>query len=119
MLAAITVDGYLTTLRLVVEASQLILEQIHSVFVESNLKALAWSPDGSLLTTGGRDKELHVFSASDLKRNQKPVELDGRIWDIDLTNLLLTVKLLSYLRGLGDTGWLVSVLVANLREEAS
>ena len=30
-----------------------------------------------------------------------------------VASLLLTVKLLSYLRGFGDTGWLVTVLVAN------
>jgi hypothetical protein len=33
-----------------------------------------------------------------------------------VTSLLLTVKLLSYLRGFGDTGWLVTVLVANFRD---
>jgi hypothetical protein len=33
-----------------------------------------------------------------------------------VTSLILTVKLLSYLRGFGDTGWLVTVLVANFRD---
>jgi hypothetical protein len=33
-----------------------------------------------------------------------------------VTSLLLTVKLLSYLRGFGATGWLVTVLVANFRD---
>jgi hypothetical protein len=33
-----------------------------------------------------------------------------------VTSLLLTVKLISYLRGFADTGWLVSVLTANFRD---
>ena len=33
-----------------------------------------------------------------------------------VTTLLLTVKLLSYLRGFKDTGWLISVLIANFRD---
>lgn len=33
-----------------------------------------------------------------------------------LTTLLLTVKLLSYLRGFSDTSWLISVLTANVRD---
>jgi hypothetical protein len=33
-----------------------------------------------------------------------------------VTTLLLTVKLLSYLRGFEDTGWLISVLIANFRD---
>jgi len=33
-----------------------------------------------------------------------------------VTTLLLTVKLLSYLRGFSDTGWLISVLIANFRD---
>jgi len=33
-----------------------------------------------------------------------------------ITTLLLTVKLLSYLRGFSDTGWLISVLIANFRD---
>jgi Ion transport protein len=33
-----------------------------------------------------------------------------------VTTLLLTIKFLSYLRGFSDTGWLVSVLIANFRD---
>lgn len=32
------------------------------------------------------------------------------------TTILLTAKLLSYLRGFGDTGWLISVLIANFTD---
>jgi hypothetical protein len=33
-----------------------------------------------------------------------------------VTTLLLTIKVLSYLRGFSDTGWLISVLAANFRD---
>ena len=33
-----------------------------------------------------------------------------------LTTIALTVKFLSYLRGFGDTGWLISVLIANFND---
>lgn len=83
LIAAVGADGHLTVLRLTVEETSPVLEQIHSVLVKPNLKALAWSPDGTLLATGGRDKLLHVFSSSDMKEKIKPVDLGARIWDID------------------------------------
>ena len=41
---------------------------------------------------------------------------DGHIPLSVVTSFILTVKLLSYLRGFGDTGWLISVLIANFRD---
>jgi WD40 repeat protein len=47
------------------------------------LKALAWSTDGSILATGGRDKFLYVYDSLNLQAKVEPVKLEGRIWDID------------------------------------
>jgi hypothetical protein len=83
LIAVADVDGHLTVLRLKDEEPNIILEKIHSLSIKANLKALAWSPDGTLLATGGKDKLLHIFSSSDMKRKIQPMDLGARIWDIN------------------------------------
>lgn len=83
LIAVAGVDGHLTVLRLKDQEPNTVLEKIHSVSVNANLKALAWSPDGTLLAAGGKDKLLHIFSTSDMKEKVKSVDLGARIWDID------------------------------------
>jgi WD40 repeat protein len=82
LIAVAGVDGHLMVFRLKDEEPNIAIEKIHSLFVEANLKALAWSPDGTLLAAGGKDKLLHIFSASDMKRKIQPVDLGARVWDI-------------------------------------
>jgi WD40 repeat protein len=88
LVAAVDDRGRLVVLRLrfgsdAASSNDAILEVEKECAVEPNLKALAWSPDGSLLATGGRAKLLHVFTTNDLKRRVEPIVFGGRIWDID------------------------------------
>jgi hypothetical protein len=102
LIAVAGVDGHLTVLRLNDEEPNAVLEKMHSVFVKANLKGLAWSPDGTLLAVGGKDKLLHVFSASDMKEKIKPVDLGARIWDIDFMPQTVSHKSSFIAVALGD-----------------
>lgn len=56
----------------------------NEVLVEPNIKALAWSPDGCILATGGEKKLIHLFATENLKLFvPTPIACRGRIWDID------------------------------------
>jgi WD40 repeat protein len=61
------------------------LQAIHtnSTLVDSNLKALAYSPDGTVIATGGRSKLLYLFNSSDLQPQFEPIKLNARVWDIE------------------------------------
>ena len=109
LLAVVNTAGYLLILRLVLAESKVALEVKHSKFIEENLWVVAWSSgktgessfsiihdplpmpfsslcaskDGKMLVTGGREKVLHVFWTSNFTIMRDPMQLAGRIWDVD------------------------------------
>lgn len=80
LLAAAGVDG----LVYVISHRKQRLECVQTTNVDDTLSAIAWSPDGSLIATGGRNHVLHILSSETLKPHcdDEPVEVDGRIWSI-------------------------------------
>ena len=53
------------------------------------LRALAWSPNGKLLATGGKQKMLHVWNVHEHDKNNfleratdEPLQMHGRVWDL-------------------------------------
>jgi len=84
LVAAVTDIGQLFVLRLhLTTPTGASLMPLKSVHVEAHLNALAWSPDGAILATGGRGKRLHVYSSSELKPKVNPIVFQGRVWDVD------------------------------------
>jgi WD40 repeat protein len=83
LLAVVNTTGYLFVLRLVVTDSGVTLQVDHSSFIEEHLWVVAWSADGKLLGTGGRNKILHLFNTSSFKTVLDPMPLGGRLWGID------------------------------------
>jgi Ion transport protein len=81
LIAFIDDDGYLTVVRF--HSSLSSMELLSAVLVESNLKALAWSPDGEILLVGGRKKLLHVYLGDGTAPKIDPIPFQGRIWDIN------------------------------------
>jgi WD40 repeat protein len=107
MLAVVDDSGYLVFHQLQFqENGELLSTACDSTSVDSNLKALAYSPDGAVIATGGRSKLLHFFNSSDLKPQCEPIKLNARVWDIEYvpkevaettgTKLLLAVALGDY-----------------------
>ena len=50
--------------------------------LEVGVKTMMWSPDGSILALGGKQKLLHLLDSSNLKPARESLKLDGRLWDI-------------------------------------
>lgn len=82
-LAIVGRDGFLKIVSLRVSVGKIHQQLIASVYVEKNLKSVAWSPDGTMVVCGGREMRVHMLDAISLKKRCDPVLIGGRIWMID------------------------------------
>jgi WD40 repeat protein len=83
-LIAIDDSGVLTILQVSFQPNgDLATDMMRSVMIAPGLKALAWSNDGQMIATGGRDKILYLYQSENLQLQVEPMKLEGRIWDID------------------------------------
>mmetsp|Transcript_5230 Transcript_5230/g.9965 ORF Transcript_5230/g.9965 Transcript_5230/m.9965 type:complete len:1602 (+) Transcript_5230:107-4912(+) len=82
-LAIVGHDGYLKVISLRVSVGKVHQQLIASIFVEKNMKSVAWSPDGSILVCGGREMKLHMLDTSLFKKYSEPIDVGGRIWNIE------------------------------------
>lgn len=84
LLAAIDDSGSIAVVSVDFDKTgDLVLDEAKFGYAAPHLNALAWSIDGNVLATGGRDKFLYIFNPVDLKPITEPIRLQGRIWDID------------------------------------
>jgi len=90
-LAIVSLDGYLRIVSLRVSLGKIHQELIASVFVERNLRTVAWAPDGRSLVVGGRGMNLHHLNTTNFQLMCEPIPISGRIWMVDsLSPLALT-----------------------------
>ena len=82
-LAVVSLDGYLRIVSLRVSVDKIHQELIASVFVERNLRTVAWAPDGRSLVVGGRGMYLHHLNTTNFQRLCDPILTPGRIWMVD------------------------------------
>lgn len=87
VLAVVGLDGHLTILRLRSGSYGLKFEVLKALFVEEHLWVVAWSPDGSIIATGGRGKVLYLYSAETFQLITSPLKIDGRIWGVDFSKM--------------------------------
>lgn len=90
--AVVDESGQLTLLRLLPRttcqagrgpSSLVSLQKECAVMIEFGIKTMRWSPDGSVLALGGKQKLLHLFdSSSSLTKICESIKLDGRILDM-------------------------------------
>ena len=102
-LAAIDESGHLSVFCLS-SSSTTHLQLVQETFVSEHLKCLAWSSDGSLLATGGKNKLLHVFEKAEngLKSKIEPVVLGGRVWDVHFRPPMTPISSFQVAVALGD-----------------
>ena len=93
-----------------------------SVLCEPGLRAVAWSPSGKFIATGGKQKNLHVWNVhtdGSLERaTDEPLAMDGRIWDLAFapTEDLLVVALGDYTAILLNTStWATTLQITRSR----
>lgn len=82
-LAVVSLDGYLRIVSLRVSVGKIHQELIASVFVERNLRTVAWAPDGRSLVVGGRGMNLHHLNTTNFQQLCDPIPIPGRIWMVD------------------------------------
>ncbi|KAL7564175.1 hypothetical protein ACA910_021149 [Epithemia clementina (nom. ined.)] len=87
--AVVDESGNVTLLRLLSEATPtsngrktLLLQKEATVMVETGVRTMAWSPDGSIIALGGKHRLLHLMDSSSLARAHESIKLEGRLWDI-------------------------------------
>lgn len=82
LLVVMDTVGHVTLVQLQMRGARPYLERLDSVMVEANMKALAWSTDGSTIMVGGRGNKLHVLLSGGLIPARESIDMEARVWDI-------------------------------------
>lgn len=84
MIASAAVDGFVVLYKLVRSKKQFHVEIICREYVEEDLRAICWSTDGSFIACGGRERNIHFLSSSDLSKcGESIMSIGGRVTSID------------------------------------
>jgi WD40 repeat protein len=100
--AAIDDNGFLSVFRLRIDTPQPRLDLVNRVYVAHFLRALAWSADGTLIATGGKDRLLHILTADGLRKKKEPIEFGGKVWEVSFASPRLSTEFFSLAVALGD-----------------